>query len=151
MSHHIQIYRIVLNCFLVPSYLKIMRHYLFLVLVRLSEYFYVLATYYHTSRHARRSGGCPQNMGHVSPRTCSLAISPLTQCVQHRNFFNYRDFFEKVTHNFLSFFLGWRIPNLINELSECCASNETRRTQETVPDQCKLTLRLTTKNSSQCL
>ena len=26
MSHHIQIYRILLNCFLVPSYLKILRH-----------------------------------------------------------------------------------------------------------------------------
>jgi len=28
LSHHIQIYRILLNCFLVPSYLKILRHYL---------------------------------------------------------------------------------------------------------------------------
>ena len=26
LSHHIQIYRIMLNCFLVPSYLKILRH-----------------------------------------------------------------------------------------------------------------------------
>ena len=41
----------------------------FLVLVRLSEYVYVLTTYAHTSRHARRSGRCHQNMGHVSPRT----------------------------------------------------------------------------------
>ena len=45
-----------------------------LVLVRLSEHFYVLTTYTHTSRHTRRAGGCHQNIGHVSPRTCSLEI-----------------------------------------------------------------------------
>ena len=54
--------------------------------------------------------------------------------------------------------LGWiaevgpqRIPNLITGLSGWCTSDEPRRTQETLSDRCKPSLRILGKNSSQCL
>jgi len=41
----------------------------------------------------------------------------------------------------LSFFLGWQIPNFISELSVWWALDELLRTQETVPDSCRPSLR----------
>jgi len=38
---------------------------------------------------------------------------------------------------FFPFFVGWRIPNWITGPSGWCVSDESRRTQETVPDRCK--------------
>ena len=53
---------------------------------------------------------------------------------------------------FLSFFLGWRIPNLVTGLSGGCAPDPSSRTQETVPDHCRLIMADPLgKNSSRCL
>ena len=37
---------------------------------------------------------------------------------------------------FLSFLLGWQIPNLITGLSGCCASDQSHNAQEIVPNRC---------------
>ena len=43
---------------------------------------------------------------------------------------------QQLDYFFLSFFLGWRIPNFSTGLSGWCSPDKSRRIQQTVPDHC---------------